>query len=156
MAPFTIIRPAEEKDLDKIIEMMIQIAAHENADFDPYDKKERYNNMLFGEVPRFCCLVAEGAGIVCGCATYSKELSVFAAEDYLRLNSLYIMPDYRNRGIGKKMINALFEVAMDKGYNSMQCYTPAMNTGAINFYLDMGAKTKNAVRFYFTDLRQQS
>lgn len=144
-----IIRKAEAADMHHIIYFTTMIAEHEQSAFNAVEKSAQLQEHMFCDEPRISCLLAMADDIVCGYATYSMEFSLFLADKYMRLNSLFVLPEYRGWGIGEQFISKLFEIAKDNGCKGMQCFTPDFNIDAVDFYKRLGAKTRNSVRLYF-------
>lgn len=143
------IREATIADMDDIIRFTTMIAEHEQSVFNAEEKSSQLSEYMFGDEPKISCLIAMADNVACGYATYSTEFSLFLADNYLRLNSLFVLPEYRGWGIGEQFINRLFEVAKERKCKGMQCFTPDFNIDAIDFYRRLGAKTRSTIRFYF-------
>ena len=140
---------ATESDMDVIMKFTSAIASHERANTLHLLKRDKLQVSLFGENPMIYCLIARKDGTACGYLVYSFEFSLFIVEEYVRINSLFVNESHRGIGIGKLLLLALQDVARQHKCPSVQCFTPDFNSGAIDFYKQMGANAKNAVRFYF-------
>jgi GNAT superfamily N-acetyltransferase len=143
-----VIRKAKSEDIPTIIELTKEIAEFEKSDFNPEGKAEKLNEFLFGNSPRLFCLLVENENKVFGFATYSVEFSLFEADNYLRINSFYIRPNSRQKGIGKLLIEEVKKESRRLNCKIIQFFTPDFNSDAIQFYNRIGAKYKPSVRFY--------
>ncbi len=143
-----IIRRAKPEDIQTILELTEKIAAFEQTEFRAEGKSEKLKTFLFGEAPRLFCLLAQSENNILGFATYSVEFSLFEADNYLRLNSLFVYEDFRQQGIGKLFITEIKREAVRLNCESIRFFTPQFNTQAVNFYHLLGASSKPAVRFY--------
>ena len=148
------IRKALPSDIQTIVELTQKIAEFEKATFISEGKKEKLSSFLFGDSPRLYCLLAQSENYVSGFATYSIEFSLFEAENYMRLNCLFIEEPFRKQGIGKLFITELQKEARYLNCKSIRFFTPQFNTAAINFYHQMGATSKESIRFYL-DSKQE-
>ncbi len=142
----TLIRAAVPNDCEAIVELTQAIADWEKAAFNSTGKAEKINTAIF-ETKRLHCLLAETDQVISGFVTYSIEFSLFEAADYLRMNSLYIKPEFRRNGIGKALVEALYPIAKGLQLNSIRFFTPEFNQAAIDFYTSLGATSNYAVRF---------
>jgi len=143
-----VIRAANPNDLNDIIELTKEIAQIEKAAFDPKGKVEKLNQALFSTPPHLYCLLVEQEKTIIGFATYSTEFSLFEADIYLRINSLYIKPASRRQSLGTSLINELKTQSRKLNCKSIRFFTPDFNNDAIAFYHSIGAKSLTAVRFY--------
>ena len=142
------IRKAIQKDLEQIIDLCDEHAAHEDAAYSKIGKKERFALHLFSDNPPLTCLVVEHEGKLKGYATYMKEYSTWDASYYMHMDCLFLMPELRRQGIGKKIVDKIKTEAEELDCVNVQWQTPTNNTGAIEFYNKLGAVSRNKKRFY--------
>ena len=142
------VRPARPDDLDGVVRLCAAHAAYERADYDPDGKWERLGGLLFGPSPRLFCLVAERAGALVGYATWSVEVSTWDARPYAHMDCLYLDPDARGGGAGRRLVAQVARDALGRGCRLVQWQTPAFNARAMRFYDRLGATRKEKVRFY--------
>ena len=55
------------------------------------------------------------------------------------LDDLYVKPSFRGKGIGKKLMNKVFEIAKKENCNRVRWQVSKWNTSAIEFYKKIGA-----------------
>jgi GNAT superfamily N-acetyltransferase len=79
-------------------------------------------------------LVAELDGKVVGIAHYSFTYSSWAASPHLYLEDLFVDPEHRGNGIGKKLILALEEPAKARGSEKIYWETHKDNKVARSLY----------------------
>lgn len=82
----------------------------------------------------FYYLVMDGASCV-GYLSYG----VFA-EDGFRLQSLYLLPDYQGRGLGKRLMGIALNECKKMGFEKLRWDCSPHNTKAMGFYAHMGGK----------------
>ena len=146
-----IIRPAEEKDTDKILELLHQIHAL-HAEIRPdifaqgitkYSREEVLNIMADPETPIF--VAVDSADTVRGYAFLKikeKKDESHVPMKELYLDDLCVDEAARGKGIGK----LLFEFVKEKG-KALGCYEVTLsvwagNDGARRFYDSVGLKEK--------------
>jgi len=71
--------------------------------------------------------------------------------DEAYIHFIGIHPDYRDKGIGRKLYLAFFEKVEKKGCKTVHCVTSQVNKGSINFHIRMGFQIeKGQDRVLFT------
>ncbi|MFB6454920.1 GNAT family N-acetyltransferase [Chitinophaga sp. Hz27] len=141
------IRPCEERDLDKLIELCAAHAAYEQVEYTATGKKERLHEAIFGVDKELNCLVVEAEDAIIGYATYTFDFSTWDAKEFIYLDCLYIEEAYRSLGIGQVLMDKIQAVGQRNYCVNMQWQTPDFNERAIKFYKRIGGIGKNKVRF---------
>ena len=67
------------------------------------------------------------------------NFSTFLARKGLYLEDIFVLPEYRHRGIGKKMMNYLAAKAVADGCGRFEWSVLDWNQPAIDFYESIGA-----------------
>lgn len=92
-------------------------------------------------------LLAEMKKTAIGFATLYKIFSTFQAKPALILNDLFVLPDYRNVGVGRQLFKECERIYRHGGYAYLEWMTPRDNQQAIDFYLKNNAKKTNWIVF---------
>jgi GNAT superfamily N-acetyltransferase len=142
------IRPCEQQDLEKLVELCSHHAQYEQSYYTEAGKSARLLDAIFGPAPKLFCRMIECGQSVIGYFSYTFDYSTWDARLFLHLDCLYLDPEFRGKGIGEKVFITLREIASDNNCSLMQWQTPAFNEGAIRFYKRMGATSKTKVRFF--------
>ncbi|MFT3823649.1 MAG: GNAT family N-acetyltransferase [Chitinophagaceae bacterium] len=145
--PSPIIRLAQPGDVETIISLCAEHAAYEQASYCPEGKKQKLHELLFSTAPRLFCFVADVNNNIIGYTTCSIEVSTWDAATYLHMDCLYIQASYRSMGIGRLLLQANKQLAIEKNCHQLQWQTPAFNTRAAQFYLREGAEARDKIRF---------
>ncbi len=66
-------------------------------------------------------------------------------QDYLFLSKLYIMKNFRHKGIGKEVFEKIKEIAKERSYKSIQLTVNKYNKNTITAYDKWGFKTIDSV-----------
>ena len=82
----------------------------------------------------FYHLVMDGTACV-GYLSYG----VFAGEGF-RLQSLYLLPDYQGKGLGKRLMGIALDACEKLGFDKLRWDCSPHNTKAMGFYAHMGGK----------------
>ena len=85
---------------------------------------------------------------VIGFALNYWQFSSVSMNQFLILNDLYVMEEYRNRGIGKILIDAIKEICLEKNFKGIQLETGKNNEPGNHLYPKEGFKLID-YNFYF-------
>jgi ribosomal protein S18 acetylase RimI-like enzyme len=92
--------------------------------------------------PLGCIILAEINKIPAGCVALRK-----LEDDTCEMKRMFVKPEFRGKGIGKKLIQAIIEQAQEIGYKKIRLDTISTMTIAINIYESVGFKEINPYRF---------
>jgi hypothetical protein len=84
--------------------------------------------------------VAEVCGALCGYAVFFRTYSTFLCKAGIWLEDLYVRPDARGRGIGKALLQAVREIAAERGCGRYEWSVLDWNRRAIDFYEALGGR----------------
>jgi GNAT superfamily N-acetyltransferase len=90
--------------------------------------------------PPFECLIAEDDAKAVAIALFFRNYSTWRGKPGLYLEDLFVLEEYRGRGIGGALMRRLSEIALDRGWARMEWAVLDWNTAAQSFYLDQGAQ----------------
>ena len=74
-----------------------------------------------------------------GFALFFQSYSTWRGRPGLYLEDLYVPPDKRGQGVGKALLRALANIAVERGYGRMEWAVLDWNQSAIDFYRSLGA-----------------
>ena len=134
------IRKASESDSDQIHQLLMDLAEFEKITHTVEATKESTRSALFGANPSAESLVAESGGQIVGTAIFFHNYSTFVGRKGLYLEDIYVKPDNRGQGIGRKILFRLAQVAEQRGCGRMEWTVLDWNSRAIDFYNEMGAE----------------
>jgi GNAT superfamily N-acetyltransferase len=133
------VREARESDLDRIQQLIIDLARYERAAHEVKTTIEQLRVALFDPQPAAYALVAESNQQVVGFALYFRNFSTWEGVHGIYLEDLYVMPEYRGSGLGKALLTSLAELAVERGYARLEWAVLDWNQPAIEFYRSLGA-----------------
>lgn len=64
------------------------------------------------------------------------------------INNLYVLDEYRHKGIGKQLMQTMMDSFKEKGIKTFELYAFSNNVDAIKFYEDIGFKKYNVQMLY--------
>jgi GNAT superfamily N-acetyltransferase len=134
------IRPAEEADTPLILRFIQDLAEYERLRREAVATEEDLRRHLFGERPAAEVLLAEVEGEPVGFALFFTSFSTFLGRPGLYLEDLFVSPEWRGRGIGRRMLAHLARITLDRGYGRLEWWVLDWNESAIGFYRGLGAR----------------
>ena len=133
------VRPARASDTGRIHQLVCDLAAYERAADQVRATPEQLHAALFGTAPAVHALVAEEAGEVVGFALWFLNFSTWEGVHGIYLEDLYVAPEHRGSGLGKALLQALAEIAVQRGYARVEWSVLDWNSPSIAFYRGLGA-----------------
>jgi GNAT superfamily N-acetyltransferase len=128
-----IIRKAEKKDCERIMELIYELAVYEKAPHEVSASLAHFEESGFGKNPVWWAFVAELDGAVEGFALYYIRYSTWKGQR-MYLEDFLVNDVMRGRGIGKLLFDKLIEEAREKKFNGLVWQVLDWNEPAINFY----------------------
>jgi GNAT superfamily N-acetyltransferase len=129
------IRQAEVKDFVQVFGLIRELAEFENQTDQLLNSVER----MSAEKEYFNCYVAENdEGKIVGYATYIFCYYTWVGKS-LYMDDLYVLPGYRGKGIGTKLIGKVIDYARETNCHRLRWQVSDWNAKAIEFYKSLGA-----------------
>lgn len=94
---------------------------------------------LFGPQPALFGHIVEVDGEVAGCALWFLNFSTWDGVHGIYLEDLFVRPEHRGAGWGRKLLAALAAECLRCGYSRLQWAVLDWNEPAIGFYHRLGA-----------------
>ncbi|MBU5450212.1 GNAT family N-acetyltransferase [Acetivibrio sp. MSJd-27] len=132
------IRAAEKKDSQLVLDFIKGIAAYEKMSDCVTATKELLEEFVFDRKAA-SVFIAEWEGKPIGFALFFENFSTFVGRTGLYLEDLFVLPEARGKGIGKKLFQAVAQEAVNRGCQRMEWTCLDWNQPSIEFYLRMGA-----------------
>ncbi|MEL7227861.1 MAG: GNAT family N-acetyltransferase [Cyanobacteria bacterium J06576_12] len=137
------IRAATPDDVSTIFHFSELLSEYEKLAHEMVGTQEDLHRALFGERPYVEAFVAEVEGKVVASATYFYNFSTFLMKPGIYLEDLFVLPDYRRRGIATALIKHLAQYALEQGCGRCEWSVLDWNENAIAAYKKMGAVLMN-------------
>jgi len=131
-------RLADRNDCALILRFIRELAIYERLENEVVASEELLAEWLFDkQTAEVFFAVVDGREI--GFALFFTNFSTFLGRAGLYLEDLYVLPEYRGRGVGAKMLRELARISVERGYGRFEWACLNWNTPAIDFYLALGA-----------------
>ncbi|WP_322047504.1 GNAT family N-acetyltransferase [Paraburkholderia sp. J67] len=137
------IRPAIADDAALILHFITELAVYEKAEDQVAATVETIASSLFGAHSPAKALICERDGVAVGFAVYFFSYSTWLAKPGLYLEDLYVSPDARGVGAGKRLLQHLAGIAVETGCGRFEWSVLDWNEPAIGFYQSIGAQPQD-------------
>lgn len=134
------IRRAVEADIPLIHALIRELAEYERLSHVVTATDARLRETLFGPRPAAEVLIASLDSTPVGFALFFQNYSTFLAQPGLYLEDLFVRPEFRGRGVGRKLLARLAAIAVERNYGRVEWTVLDWNEPAIRFYQSLGAK----------------
>ena len=134
------VRAVVPGDIPELLEMIRELAEFEHLSDQVVATEDDYEESLFGDSPAAEALIAEKNSEAIGYAIFFSTFSTFVGRAGIWLEDLYVRPDFRKRGIGKKLLKSVGEIARERNAGRYEWCVLDWNRNAIELYRKMGGE----------------
>ncbi|MBW4522347.1 MAG: GNAT family N-acetyltransferase [Scytolyngbya sp. HA4215-MV1] len=134
-----VIRPAMPGDVPTLFGLIQALAEYEKLSHAVTGTVAELEAHLFGDKPYAEAILAEFAEKPAGFALFFYNYSTFLTKPGLYLEDLFVLPDYRRRGIARALLTHLGQLAVDRNCGRVEWSVLDWNAPAIAFYERIGA-----------------
>lgn len=133
------LRSATIADVPTIFSLVQALADYEKLSHEVTGTEALLKEHLFGDRPYVEAVLAEWKGQPVGFALFFYNYSTFLTKPGIYLEDLFVLPDYRSKGIGKALITHVATLTVERGCGRLEWSVLDWNEPAIGFYRRMGA-----------------
>ncbi|MCV3457001.1 GNAT family N-acetyltransferase [Campylobacter sp. CNRCH_2016_0050h] len=138
---------SKKEDLEKILELIKELAIHENMLEDvKCTTKELEESFFENKYAKALSLKVDGK--IIGYAMYYFTFSSFWGLGGLYLEDIYIQAKYRKKGYAKAVFKYLAQICKEKNLKRLEWVCLNDNDLGIEFYTKLNAKHMNEWRTY--------
>ncbi len=153
--PGLVLRPAGPEDVPEILAMIRELAEYERSAHEVAANEELIAALLFGgSTPAggpaaFCHVVEVEPGAAAGAevrphlaafALWFLNTSTWTGRHGIYLEDLYVRPQHRGLGLGRRLMSELARICLDRGYARLEWWVLDWNEPALDFYDSLGAQ----------------
>jgi GNAT superfamily N-acetyltransferase len=131
--------PAQASDVPVILEMIKALAEYEQLTHEVVATEDDLRQSLFGPRPAGEVLLAYAGNTPVGFALFFHNFSTFLGRHGLYLEDLFVVPEWRGKGVGKQLLAHIASIAESRNCGRMEWAVLDWNESAIAFYRRMGA-----------------
>jgi GNAT superfamily N-acetyltransferase len=133
------IRKAEPTDVKIILNLIKELAEYEKLLDEVTATEDKLMNSIFGKNKFVEVWLAEINDEPIGQVFFFRNYSTFLAKPGFYIEDIYVRPQFRGRGVGKKLLEKVIELAAEKNYGRVEWSVLNWNEPAIEFYRNIGA-----------------
>jgi len=133
------IRPARPGDEQALFGLIQALAEYEKLSHAVTGSAEKLAQDLFGARPTAEALLVKADLRPVAFALFFHNYSTFLTQRGLYLEDIFVLPEYRRRGIGKALLGRVAQAARDRGCGRLEWSVLDWNASAIAFYERLGA-----------------
>lgn len=134
------IKEATIADVSLILQFIKELAEYEKLLHEVVATEEILTETLFGSDTHAKVLLSYVDEQPVGFVLYFYNYSTFLGRGGIYIEDLFVKPDLRGLGIGKKILVHLAKICKEKNLPRLQWWVLDWNTDAIGFYEKIGAK----------------
>jgi GNAT superfamily N-acetyltransferase len=133
------LRTATPADVPLVLRGIRALAEYERLAHECVATEALLSQTLFGANPVAEVVLAFDDDTPAGYALWFRSYSTFLARPGLYLEDLFVYPEFRQRGLGRRLLTHLAGIAVERGYGRMEWMVLDWNENAIRFYRSLGA-----------------
>ncbi|MFC6859991.1 GNAT family N-acetyltransferase [Zunongwangia sp. SCSIO 43204] len=134
------IREAKREDMPKVLELIMELAKHENAENEVEISVKDLETEGFDH-GNFKCFVADVDGKLAGMALVYFRFSTWKGRT-VHLEDLIVTESMRGTGLGGALYNQVVKYGYEHGVKRVEWVVSEGNKNAIEFYENTGADIK--------------
>ena len=134
------VRPGDETELTAMIH---ELAEFERASDECTVTVEQLRSALFGQPATVEGHLVEVDGRAAAAALWFRNFSTWDGVAGIYLEDLFVRPEFRRRGLARKILATLARECVDNGYSRLSWAVLDWNVDAITLYDAVGGKPQN-------------
>jgi GNAT superfamily N-acetyltransferase len=133
------IRPATRDEVPLVLEFIRDLARYERLEHEVAASEAQLGEALFGERRYAEVMLACVGSEPMGFALFFHNFSTFKGRPGIYLEDLFVRPEARGRGIGKRLLAYLARTAVERRCARLEWAVLDWNEPSIGFYRSLGA-----------------
>lgn len=142
------IEAVRDEDVALLLRLIKALADYEQLSGEVVASETLIRDALFGPKPSAEAAIAYAGDDAVGFAVWFYNFSTFVGRPGLYLEDLFVLPEWRGRGIGRALMGHLARLAVARGCGRMEWAVLDWNEPAIRFYRSMGAQAMDGWTVY--------
>jgi len=140
--------PGTERDLPLILRLIGELAEYETLGQDVVAREADLRESLFGPRPAAEVVIGYAGDEPAGFALFFQSFSTFLGRPGLYLEDLFVLPQWRGRGLGRMLLAHLARIAVSRNYGRMEWSVLDWNEMALRVYRGVGARAMDEWTVY--------
>jgi GNAT superfamily N-acetyltransferase len=123
-----------------LLKLIRELARFERLEHEVVATRKSLGESFFGAQPAAGALLAECDGRLAGYAIYFFTFSSFIGRPGLWLEDLYVRPEFREQGLGRRLMEEVARVGAARNCGRFEWTALKWNRKALDFYGKLGAR----------------
>jgi GNAT superfamily N-acetyltransferase len=142
------IEPATEKDVPAILSLIKGLAQYERLSHEVVATEKSLRESLFGARRVAEVVIGYADTQPAGFAVFFHNYSTFLGQPGIYLEDLFVLPQWRRRGLGRQLLAHLAREAVARSCGRLEWAVLDWNEPAIAFYKKLGARAMDEWTVY--------
>lgn len=142
-----VITRGEPDDIESIVRFQADMAMESEGTTLDKDKLTKGVTAATNDESKGIYLVARAEGKAIGSLMLTREWSDWNNQWYWWIQSVYVMPEYRKKGVYKAMYATLKQMARESGVAQIRLYADKTNLSAQQVYRRLGMEESHYLMF---------
>lgn len=143
------IEKGSEKDTQELAQIYLEsYKGLEEYSYTHMDDVLAYLNWLFRRDVAGIFVARHNGKIVGFVASDGNWFSKREGKVVGAIHELVVLPDYRNKGVGKALVEKVIEYFKSRGLDTAELWVGEENYPAINFYRSLGSESKDRFNYW--------
>jgi GNAT superfamily N-acetyltransferase len=134
------IEAATERDVALVLALIKALADYERLADEVVATEAALRESLFGDRPDAEVAIARAGTEAVGFAVWFHSYSTFLGRRGLYLEDLFVVPSWRGRGVGRRLLQYVARVAVERNCGRMEWSVLDWNAPAVGFYQRLGSR----------------
>ena len=135
-----VITPVTPDEIPTLLGLIAELAHFERLEHELQATPESLHESFFGPRAVAGALLARENETVAGYAIYFFTFSSFVGRRGLWLEDVYVSPEFRHRGLGRKLIEAVARIGIENNCGRFEWTALNWNENALDVYRKMNAR----------------
>jgi GNAT superfamily N-acetyltransferase len=131
---------AKKSDIPTIQDFIRRLAKYEKLSNEMNATQSLLRRHLFSPKPAAEVIIARRGKTPVGFALFFTTFSTFAGRPGIWLEDLFVLPDNRRQGVGRALLRAIAQIALQRNCGRLEWSVLDWNYPAIRLYRKLGAK----------------
>ena len=141
------ITQGKASDIDTIVRFQADMAMESEGTMLDMDRLTLGVSSAINDEQKGIYLVARANDTPIGSLMLTREWSDWNNQWYWWIQSVYVMPEYRKKGVYKAMYATLKDMAQEKGVSQIRLYADRTNLSAQQVYQRLGMRESHYLMF---------
>ena len=133
------IKPATIDDTPLVLKFIKGLAEYEKLEDECVATEDGLRKTMFGANPMAEAVIGYSGDQAVGFALFFHTFSTFLGAPSLYLEDLFVLPEWRGKGLGRQLLSYLARLAADRGCQRLEWAVLDWNEPSIGFYKGLGA-----------------